>query len=240
MILTGNKVLITGGTSGIGLELARQFVELGNLVIVTGRNKAKLKKAADEISGLHTARADMAVYSDLQKLAHDTAHCNIVINNAAIQYNYLFNENNDAKEWLSEEIVINLQGPIALTQLMLPSLMGHKQAAIINVTSGLAITPKKTAAVYCATKAALHSFTKSLRYQLEGTDVKVFELMPPLVDTEMTQGRGRGKISPALLVSRFLKDMKNDRFFSKIGKVKILDVLHRISPSMAARIMKEA
>lgn len=120
----------------------------------------------------------------------------------------------------------------------LPILITKKDAAIVNVSSGLAFAPKKSAPIYCATKAAIHNATKAIRYQLEDTTVKVFEIIPPIVDTAMTKGRGKGKISPKQLVDEFMKNFKKDIFESNIGKTKILRFIQRLSPKLAESILK--
>src|SRR5690606_16065429 len=125
------------------------------------------------------------------------------------------------------EININLTAPIKLTASLLPVLQVNSNSAIVNVSSGLAIVPKTKSAVYCGTKAAIHIFSKSLRYQLE--NVKVFEIIPPLVDTEMTKGRGNGKITPQRLVDEFIKAFKSNRYEVNIHKVKLLRIVNRIS-----------
>jgi short-subunit dehydrogenase involved in D-alanine esterification of teichoic acids len=136
------------------------------------------------------------------------------------------------------ELDINLVSPLYLTKLFLPQLLSQPTAAIVNVSSGLGIVPKQSAPVYCASKAALHSFTKSLRWQLEGSSVKVFEIIPPIVDTAMTRGRGRGKISPEALVEEFWTDFARNRYEIRIGKTKLLFVLQRLMPAIAERIMR--
>jgi len=158
--------------------------------------------------------------------------------NAGVQYNYEFADSAIVPEQITTELDINLLSPLHLTKLLLPQLLNHPTAAIINVSSGLGIVPKQSAPVYCASKAALHSFTKALRWQLEGTSVRVFEIIPPIVDTAMTRGRGRGKITPEALVQEFWHDFSNDRYEMRIGKTKLLFVLQRLMPSLAERIMR--
>ncbi len=128
--------------------------------------------------------------------------------------------------------------PVTLCGLLLPVLSVQPQAAIVHVTSGLGLVPKKSAPVYCATKAGLHLFTKALRYQLEGSPVKVFEIIPPVVDTPMTAGRGSRKISPQQLVDEFMRAFERDRFEVSIGKVKLLRLISRLAPAVADRILK--
>lgn len=121
---------------------------------------------------------------------------------------------------------------------LLPILTTKQNSAIINVSSGLAFAPKKSAPIYCATKSAIHIGTKAIRYQLENFNVKVFEIIPPFVDTAMTKGRGKGKITPKRLVDEFLRNFKNDKLESNIGKTKFLRFIQRIFPKIADKILK--
>jgi len=242
MKLSSNTILITGGSSGIGLALAKKFLALENNVIITGRDKSKLERIKDEIHNIEIFHGDLADNEIVVSLAnyirlhHDST--NVLINNAAVQYNYSFNSEESTTRNIDYEIATNLQAPVKLTALLLPTLLRKPESAIVNVSSGLFIAPKKTASVYCATKAALHSFSKTLRYQLENSHVKVFEIIPPLVDTAMTAGRGKSKITGDQLVGEFITDFKNNRYESFIGKAKLLKFINRVSPSVADRIMK--
>jgi short-subunit dehydrogenase involved in D-alanine esterification of teichoic acids len=235
---THNTVLITGGTSGIGLALAKRFLREGNKVIITGTNAAKAKEIKLKVPTVTIELADMRDRQALDKLAFNYSDVNILINNAGIQYNYDFADPEIAPKQMEIELDINLVSPLYLTKLFLPQLLSQSSAAIVNVSSGLGIVPKQSAPVYCASKAALHSFTKSLRWQLEGTSVKVFEIIPPLVDTAMTRGRGHGKISPEALVEEFWTDFARNRYEMRIGKTKLLFVLQHLMPAIAERIMR--
>ena len=163
---------------------------------------------------------------------------NTLVNNAAVQYNYSFVQEPDILAKTDYEIGTNLSAPLKLTGMLLPLLLQNKNSAIINVSSGLFIAPKQSAPVYCATKSAIHSYSKALRYQLENSGVKVFEIIPALVDTPMTAGRGKSKISPDQLTEEFYNDFSKDRFESYIGKTNLLKLIHRISPNLAVRMMK--
>jgi uncharacterized oxidoreductase len=233
-----HNVLITGGTSGIGLALAKRFLMAGNVAIVTGTNARKAEAVKRELPALTVELADLRDRQALAKLVYRYPDVNILINNAGVQYNYDFTDRAIALEQIATELDINLLGPLHLTKLFLPQLLSHPTAAIINVSSGLGIVPKQSAPVYCASKAALHSFTKALRWQLEGTSVRVFEIIPPLVDTAMTHGRGRDKITPEKLVEEFWRNFSRDRYEMRIGKTKLLFVLQRLMPSLAERIMR--
>ena len=237
-----NTILLTGGTSGIGLELLRQFYKLGNRIIVASRNSENLNKLHSEFPSVSTVVCDLSDSKAVRKLLE---HCintypeiNILINNAGIQYNYQWLEEEDGFYKISKEIRINLTSPMHLCYGLLPQLAGHNEAAIINVSSALAFHPKRSAPVYCATKAALHNFSKAMRYQLQDTGVKVFEIIPPLVDTPMTEGRGSGKISPEELVNEFMRNFKRNKYESSIGKTKLLRRLARIYPKAADNILK--
>ena len=116
--------------------------------------------------------------------------------------------------------------------------MQRSSAAIVNITSALALVPKQSAPIYCATKAAMHNFTKALRYQLESTPIKVFEIIPALVDTEMTRGRGKGKITPEAMVDEALRGIESNKYEIRVAKTKILFALHRFLPSVAERIIR--
>lgn len=238
MKATHNTVLITGGTSGIGFALAQRFLREGNTVIVTGTNAQKAEVVKSQLPKITIELADMRDRQALRKLAYNYPDVNILINNAGIQYNYDFADCAIAIEQIETELDINLLGPLYLTKLFLPQLLSHPTAAIINVSSGLGIVPKQSAPIYCASKAALHSFTKTLRWQIEATSVRVFEIIPPIVDTAMTRGRGRGKIKPEALVEEFWRDFTQDRLEMRIGKTKLLFVLGRLMPTLAERIMR--
>ncbi|MEW5817063.1 MAG: SDR family oxidoreductase [Spirochaetota bacterium] len=238
MKTTNNIVLITGGSSGIGFALAKKFLKENNSVIITGRNKDKLAKIRNDFPDIKTEIADMTHPFMLEQLVKKYMDVNILINNAGIQYNYNFVDQNNSPDLIETEFHTNLIGPIYLIKLFLPQLLSKEIAAIINVSSGLGLVPKQSAPVYCGTKAGLHIFTKSLRWQLESTNIKVFEIIPSLVDTAMTKGRESGKISPEELVDEFCKKFKCDSYEILIGKVKLLYVINRFLPSLAERIMR--
>jgi len=188
MRTTNHTVLITGGASGIGLALARRFAGAGNTVIACGRRTEALEAARAAIPGLVTRACDLSEAAGREELAAwaITTHpaLDVLVNNAGIQrYPALA----DPEPWsdASSEIAINLEAPIHLTRLLLPHLMTRPAAAVVNVTSGLSIVPLARAPIYSATKAALRSFTRSLRHQLASTPVEVIEVLPPAVDTDL-------------------------------------------------------
>lgn len=240
MKLHNNKILITGATAGIGKALTLRFLELDNQIIAVGRNEKKLEELSalgDRIMPFH---CDISNRKELQKLAdYITDHhkdLNILINNAGIQYNYSFQNDPPSLDRIDREVDVNFLAPLKLISLLLPTLQNNDNAAIVNVSSGLAIVPKAQAPVYCGTKAGIHIFTKSLRYQLD--KIRVFEIIPPIVDTAMTEGRGKRKITPQRLVDEFIKGFKNNNYENNIHKVKLLRIINRISPALADKIMQ--
>jgi len=242
MRTTGNTIIITGGSSGIGFALAKRFLELKNNVIITGRNIEKLQQIKAEFPQIKIFAGDLTARQTLDELVlfieQQYPDLNILINNAAVQYNYAFLDEKDLLYKIDYEISTNLAAPIQLTGLLLPLLLKNKNSAVVNVSSGLFIAPKKSASVYCATKSAIHSFSKTLRYQLEDTCIKVFEIIPALIDTPMTAGRGKSKMSPEQLTEEFLRNFESDKLESYIGKTKLLKLIHRFSPRLADTIMK--
>lgn len=195
MKMTGNTILITGGGSGIGRELAREFHALGNTVIVAGRTLKSLEETIDGRSGLHARTLDAADAADIQRfaaeLARDFPALNVLINNAGIMAREdLLADPVDLA--VAEAIVAtNILGPIRLTAALLPHLRKQSAAAVMNVTSGLAFVPLTATPTYSASKAALHSWTQSLRHVLRGTSVEVIEIAPPGVQTELTPGQSK-------------------------------------------------
>ena len=236
MQTAGQTVLITGGASGIGLALARKFHAAGNRVIVAGRSEDRLTAAAAALPGLKTCAADISLAEDRERLARTFGDVSVLVNNAGIQVIAPFLETTPAQ--IEREFAVNLLAPVLLTRAFLPGLLTRPAAAVVNVSSGLALVPKQTASVYCASKAGVHSFSKTLRWQLEGTSVRVFDVLPSVVDTAMTAGRGRAKISPERLAEEFWKGFSNDRFEMRIGLVKLFAQLHRIAPSLVERLIR--
>jgi uncharacterized oxidoreductase len=189
MKLSGNTILITGGASGIGFALAERFLKLNNEVIIVGRREDKLQEAKSKYPQLHTRTCDVSKESDRISLfnwvSKEFPKLNFLVNNAGIQQRV--NLLNVTEDWsyYSDEIAINLEGPIHLSMLFIPELVEKDNSSIINISSGLSITPGVWVPIYSATKAALHSFTVSLRLQLAKTNVNVIEVFPPAVNTDL-------------------------------------------------------
>jgi uncharacterized oxidoreductase len=220
MNLTANTILITGGATGIGFALARQLSERGNRVIICGRSEAALQKAQAQVPKLITRVCDVA-NTESRRAMLDWLHItypslNIFVNNAGVQYRRNFKEE-AALDNLDQEIAINFTAPIRLIGEILPLLRQQPRAAIVNVSSGLAFSPLADVPVYCATKAALHSFTLSLRHQLKTTGVRVVEMVPPIVHTRLgSGGRSEGTtsnymMSPEDFAADALAQLENDQ-----------------------------
>jgi uncharacterized oxidoreductase len=195
MKTSGNTVLITGGATGIGFALAEALLDQGNEVIVCGRRRSKLAAARERRPALHTRVADVSVRSGRRALVtwavHRFPNLNVLVNNAGVQRTIDFLHGPRDLRFADEELATNLAGPIHLSGLLVPHLRRRREAAIVNISSGLGFTPLAVVPVYCATKAAVHAFSLSLRHQLKQTRVKVFEVAPPIVPTELSGDRER-------------------------------------------------
>ncbi|SDC85381.1 uncharacterized oxidoreductase [Terribacillus halophilus] len=191
MNLSGNTVLITGGASGIGFAFAERFIKAGSKVIVCGRRETKLQEAKEKHPELITHVADVSSEADRANLFDwvltNYPEVNILVNNAGIQQRYNILEANAKDDWsyFNQEIIANMEAPMHLVMLFAPYFAKKETAAIINVTSGLGFTPMAIAPIYSATKAAMHSFTVSIRHQLSDTSVQVIEVAPPAVNTDL-------------------------------------------------------
>lgn len=246
MKLSGHTVLVTGGSAGVGLALTREFYQQGNRVIICGRSPEKLAHAKKEMSKLETIRCDLANDDDINNLANvintKFPDLSLLVNNAGVQLNYRFTEIDPEKalkdiDW---ETQINFNAVVKLIIFCLPLLRKQAESAIVNVSSGLALTPKTSAPIYCASKAAVHIFSQSLRYQMEdnASNVAVFEAILPIVDTDMTKGRGKGKISPKQVADEVLNALKKNNYEINVGKVKLLVWINRFAPWLAQRILR--
>lgn len=188
MDLSGNTLLITGGATGIGFELARAMLARGNEVVICGRRAERLEEAKRLLPALHVRVADVASPRSREELVQwleaEHPRTNILVNNAGVQHRVDLRDVANL-QLAEEEIAINLLAPLHLTAMLLPLLQRQPSAAVVNVSSGLAFTPLARMPVYCATKAALHSMTLSLRHQLRDSNVRVVEVIPPLVRSEL-------------------------------------------------------
>lgn len=226
MQIQGNTILITGGATGIGYAFAEAFLKIGNKVIICGRREDKLKEAQKSHPELVIRVCDVSDEEERQSLFEWTTNnfpdLNIIINNAGIQRTIDLTKGVAELKNGSDELKINLEAPIYLSAQFIPFFMDKKDTAIINVSSGLAFTPMARMPIYCATKAALHTYSMTLRHQLKDLDIKVFEVIPPMIlDTELNM-EGRAKSGTNLVnfktptstefVEAVMNGIQNDEF----------------------------
>jgi uncharacterized oxidoreductase len=224
MKTSGNTILVTGGAAGIGYALAEAFFKAGNQVLICGRRQGKLEEAGKKLPGLKTFQCDVTTREGRDSLFNwvksNHTDMNILVNNAGVSGLIDFKKGVPEVFKSEDEIETNLKAPVLLSGYFIPLLSEKKEAAIVNISSGLAFVPLADSPLYGATKAALHSFSLALRYQLKDTSIKVFELMPPICDTNL--GRESGDTSPrpahlkGIPPSEFAKDalkaLKNDDY----------------------------
>lgn len=242
MKTTGNTVLITGGGTGIGLALAEQLVRQGNQVIICGRRRQRLLAAKKRLPQLIIRVSDVSKSASRCALAQwitsEFKHLNILVNNAGIQRTIDFRRGPRDLAWADEEVATNLMAPIHLSALLIPHLRRQKQAAIVNVSSGLAFTPLAVVPVYSATKAAIHSLSLALRFQLRGTRVRVFEVAPPIVPTELSGRRRRPEdaehsMSADAVAQGIVDSLECDRYEVALGPAA---GLHKLREALFATI----
>lgn len=243
MQLSNKTVLLTGGNSGIGLALAEQLIQLGSCVVVVSRSQNHWHELKQLDNSVITLQCDLSNLQQLlslhQQLQSEQITVDYLINCAAVQYTPKFTDPEFRFETIAQEITINFTAICWLSSLLLPQLLQRPQAAIINISSGLAIYPKTNSAIYCSSKAALHNFSQSLRYQLEDTQTRVIEVLMPLVDTPMTSGRGSGKISADEAAKGIIKAIQEGKDEYYVGKARILPLLSRLWPSLIKKILKQ-
>jgi uncharacterized oxidoreductase len=239
MKLDGNTILITGGTSGIGQELSKELLKRGNTVIITGRDKERLERAKAQLPQLHTIESDVSRIADIDALfARVTTEfptLNILVNNAGVMRTINLHNEEPSLEDLTREVDINFKGSVWMVSRFLPQLKKMPAAAIVNLSSGLAFVPLPSAPVYCATKAAMNSFTRSLRVQLKKTNVKVFELAPPATETALFDPKSPDLEGVTLmkvdeLVRQFLKGFEKDQLEIRPGQANSLKFMNRVAP----------
>jgi uncharacterized oxidoreductase len=222
MEISGNTILITGGATGIGYAMAEAFLEAGNEILICGRREARLLEAQKKHPDFHIKVCDVAEEADRKTLVEwittNFSNVNILVNNAGVQRDIDFTKG--VAEFLAgeNEIKINLEAPMVLSGMFIPLLTGKKGTAIINVSSGLGFVPAARMPVYSATKAGMHAFSMALRQQLSKLGIKVFEVVPPAVDTELNpegrakRGSFKANLEPGEFVASVIKGLKNDVF----------------------------
>jgi len=240
MKLKGKTILITGGTAGIGLEAAKQFLANDVKVIITGRDQLKLDRAKRMYPDLIVIKSDVASADDGQLLlsqVKDLGGIDILYNNAGVlsmSSNMGVADNKHLKE-AEYEMNVNYFGVIRLNNLFMGMLQSKKESAIINTTSILSYVPSVLEATYSASKVALRFYTETLRKHLAvlKSNVKVFELLPPIVATEMTVARNDKKITPEKVAKSLIASLKKEQFTIRVGDTKLLYIVNRLFPKMA-------
>ena len=241
MQLSGNTVLLTGGSSGIGRGLAAALLERGNHVIITGRHEAKLRQAQAELAGVTVVRNDVSDLEDIgrlyQRIAAAHPDLNVLINNAGVMLKIDLQDATRSADALTRELDVNAKGPIWMNHAFLPLLKQQPEAAIVNVTAGLAYVPLPISPIASAAKAALHSYTLSLREQLRNTRVKVFELVPPATKTSVLKGfteedwKGAPLTPIEDVVAAFVMGFEKDRYEIRPGPANQLRFMSRFFPN---------
>ncbi len=240
MQVAGKTILITGSTEGIGKELARQLRDKGASIIAHGRNPERIAETKAE--GFEVIAADLSNVDGVKKLlnAVEGREFDILINNAGAGTAHDFREGPPDSAHNDAILYLNLAAPIRIIAALVPMLRTRPEAMIVNVTSGLAIAPRAGGPVYCGTKAGLRSYTQAIRYQLKDTKVRLLDAMPPVVRTALTSGRyndGRNKMEPEECARQIIVAMERNAWDAKVGLVKLLGLMHSISPALARRIM---
>ena len=239
MQLRRRTLLITGGTSGIGLELAGQLLARGNTVIVTGRDAQRVADARRRLPGVHGIVSDVADATAIAALHAEVTSrfpaLDVLVNNAGIMRNLDLAQARAPAD-VTREIDVNLRGPIQMVQQFLPHLLARGDAAIVNVSSGLAFVPLAIAPVYSAAKAALHAYTRALRVQLAGGPVRVFEIAPPPVETRLMRAEFEAELKgskgmPAEALARAaIAGIERGRSEIRPGLAAALGAMSRIAP----------
>jgi uncharacterized oxidoreductase len=254
MELSNNTILITGGTSGFGLEFAKKLVNLGNTVIITGRDIQKLEETKRQLPEVHTIQSDVSKPDDIKNLYYKVTQTypalNILINNAGEMRRLILHEKHSLED-ITREIDINLSGPIRMVQQFLPHLKKQPAAAILNVTSGIALMSFPLAPIYSASKAGLRSYTQALRIQLKNTDIKVFELVAPGSNTPLNDKftatrdvNPKMLAAPEKIVDDALKGLQSNRYDIFPGISKLIRIMSRLAPkftlAQAAKMSERA
>jgi len=237
MRLVGKSIVVTGGGTGIGLELARQLVARGNRVAICGRRRAKIDAAQSAIPGLEGIACDLGAEGGVEALDEFVRskfeNIDMLVNNAAVQVQTTLLDGKAGSADLAHELMTNLGAPLRLAQLFMPMLLRRPEAAIVNMISLLGILPKANAPGYCASKAGLYAFTRSLELALAGSRVRAIAVFPPMVETPMTHGRGTDKMPVEAFVRAMIADIERGRRDIRVGQARTVLMLNRVLPGLA-------
>ena len=237
MQLSGKTALVTGGTDGIGAQLIRQLRDKGATVITSGRNPERV--AATRVDGFEVIEADLSRAEGVDALLARLGErpIDILINNAGAGVDHDFRVAEPDLAAADATVFLNLTAPIHLINRLMPMLRSRPEALVVNVTSGLAIAPRAGGPIYCATKAALRSYTQALRHQFKDTAVRFLEVLPPVVETKMTAGRGSAKMPASECARQIVGAIERGADEANVGQTKLLRLIYSISPALARRIM---
>lgn len=241
MILAGRTILITGGSSGIGRELARQLLARGNVVIIAGRDDEALERAKGQLPGLHGIRSDVSEPDHIRRLYEQVVtafpRLDTLVNNAGVMRNLKLGDDRSLED-VTREVDIDLSGPIRMVQQFLPHLRRQPDALIVNVSSGLAFVPFPISPVYSAAKAGVHAYTRCLRAQLEGSGVTVVEFAPPATETPLLRGefademKGQKGMAVDVLVRRAVASIEAGKTEIRPGLSNVLKIASRVAPRL--------
>jgi len=244
--LKDNTILITGGGSGIGLELTKTLLKMGNTIIICGRSEKKLQLAKKHLPQVHIIQCDISDQKQREALFHQVTNehpgLNILINNAVIVSYLKIQDKNYSAALVDQELQTNFIGPVGLIKLFLDNLVRQKNSAIINITTGLVFAPHADMPGYCASKAALHSYTQCLRLQLKDVPIKIIEVMMGPVDTQFHDGGHVPDIAITTdkAVAMMLKGVRKSKNEIKNGMgIKLLSLLSRIAPNFSLKLINK-
>jgi uncharacterized oxidoreductase len=242
MKLENRTILITGGSSGIGLELAKQLLARRNTVIITGRSEEKLASSKRALPGVQIFKSDVSDPAAIAALRDNVLKqfpaLDTLINNAGIMRVQKFNQDQEIED-ITREIEICFSGPVRMIQQFMPHLKTRQGALLINVSSGAALIPFPISPVYSAAKAALHSFTKSLRVQMAGTGVTVIELIPPGVETPLFRNEAFAKemkvpegMDASVFAHKAIAGIEAGKLEIRPGLANVLKIMSRVAPGV--------
>ncbi|WP_121096361.1 SDR family oxidoreductase [Roseinatronobacter ekhonensis] len=239
--LTSKIILVTGGGSGIGLELSRQLVALGNSVIICGRDAGRLAEAGN-LTGAQAIAGDVTIAEDQERILSEIeaqhGRLDLLINNAGIFLAYDFNTDPDTLQKIEREIAINGTAPLTLTRRALPLLAKSEQPGVLFIGSGIAFVASPGTPVYSGTKALIHHCAQTLRHQLRPLGVTVFEALPPVVDTDMAKALKSGnfkKMKPTDVVRDIISGLRRNQTEMLLGQSRQIKWMSRIAPAFLFR-----